>query len=112
MAAQEENIDTGSKDRATVALVNQKVDTVLAIVTGLDKTTNAKLDGMRESLAVLSGLPERVTRLEEQVKTVVTEQGDMQSDRQRDGEWMRSQFPALLIALLALLAAIVVPLIA
>lgn len=68
MAADEQENGTGSKDRATVSLVNSKIDTVLAKIEGNAETTNAKLDGLRFRIDSYSALPAQVSGLQEQVR--------------------------------------------
>lgn len=95
MSDQNGSGDSGSKDRATVALVDSKVDTVLAVVKGHAQTTAAKLDALTEKVDAQAGVPDRVTRLEEKV-------GVMWADR----SWKRIHWPTFLLAAVAVGAAI------
>jgi len=75
--------------RATVALVDAKVDTVLAEVRSGFKDVQRQLDAVAK-------VPERVARLEERVR-----------DLERDSNWRRVNLPALLISAAALVVAVV-----
>ena len=55
------NGDTGSKDRATVALVNAKLDEVKAIIEGHASTTRVQLESVVKSA---DGLAARVSAIE------------------------------------------------
>lgn len=60
-----ENGDTGSRDRATVALVNSKIDTVLATVEGNAAVTAAHFETIRTRLDSVSGLGGRMDTIEQ-----------------------------------------------
>lgn len=85
-----DNGDSGSKDRATVALVNAKLDEVKAIVAGHADTTAAKLDAIGEKVDALGPLADRMARLEEKVAVLWG-----------DRSWRRVHWPTFLVSLAA-----------
>lgn len=116
----ETNGDSGSRDRATVALVGAKVDEVKAIVAGQAATTNAHFETVKTRLdSFASLLAERVaaeqrmadkiegveTRAMGRIDTVeqkVTAQAAIIAAMQRAREWRSSSLPTILIGVAAL----------
>lgn len=101
MAAQEDG-GTGSKDRATVALVAERVD-------GLRLITEKGFADVQRQLDEVSGLPVAVAELRRDHESLVARVTNLEADDRRDGEWVRTHLPSILIAIAALLAAILVP---
>ena len=98
----------GNGDRATVALVNSKIDTVLAKVEGQRDTTRAqfetiksRLDGLSSMMGRLDTLEQKQTALEAQV-----------SQLQRGHTYRTTYLPQLLIGVATLAVAIIAVVIA
>ena len=92
-----------SKDRATVALVNSKIDTVLAKVEGNAQTTDAHFETIKTRLDAVSGFGGRMDTLEQ--KHVALEA--VVSAMERGRVYRTSTLPLILIGLGSLAVAIV-----
>jgi hypothetical protein len=64
----DERFDTGSKDRATVAIVAAEVREVKAIVSGHAELTTERFKNLNQRFDMFVGLPDLVTRLLERSK--------------------------------------------
>jgi len=83
----EANGDTGSKDRATVALAVEKID-------GLKALTAAGFSEVHRRLDAVEGLPVEVADLKARVKTL-----------EDDGAWRRVHLPSFILSALAIAVA-------
>lgn len=95
--------DTGSKDRATVALVNAKLDEVKAIVEGNAKVTEAHFETVRTRLDAVGGLAGRMDTLEQ--KHTALEASVAHLERSR--VYRTTTLPPILIGIAALAVAII-----
>lgn len=83
--------DNGTKAaRMTVELVGAKLDEVKAIVAGHAEATNLKLDAIKDRIAPLSDIPERMTKVEGRVDRV--------EEKARDAQARRLQMPTIVFA--------------
>lgn len=109
----EQNGDSGSKDRATVALVNAKLDEVKAIIEGHAKVTEAHLESIKTNA---EGLGNRVTALEGEQRAMSLSFLALRDDHKRFKEeyderiddqkasW-RVHWPTFLLSLVAVIVA-------
>jgi len=104
--------DTGSKDRATVALVGAKVDEVKAIIEGHVRWTQQAVETLQQRQDVLEETPATVAKMHEslvllQARVVILERAEADGEerrtqaRIRDREWRRGPLLAAKIALVA-----------
>lgn len=111
--------DSGSRDRATVALVNSKIDTVLAKVEGNAQTTEAhfetiktRLDGLADIPAQIAAVDRRVTsRLDTHDHKITALEGVV-SEFQRGRVYRTTTLPPILIGVASLAVAIIAVVIA
>lgn len=93
----DQNGDSGSKDRATVALAVAKID-------ALKELTAFGFEEVHRRLDAVEGLPERVTRLEERPSASperMTRIEERVSVLEKAREQVRVHWPSLIPALLA-----------
>lgn len=96
----------GSKARVTVELVGAKLDTIAAVVAGHAEATNLKLDAIRDKIAPLAELPDRVTRLEGRM-TSVEDKAKTAEDNAKEAQNRRMQWPTIVFGGIGALAIIV-----
>lgn len=99
--SEEPNGDLG-RDRATVALVNAKIDTVLAKVQGNAETTAAHLETISTRLDSVSGLGGRMDTVEQKVSALTNSVSHIEKAR----AYRSTTLPPILIGLASLLVAI------
>jgi hypothetical protein len=99
----EEQIDTGSRDRATVALVNAKLDEVKAIVQGNAAVTDAHFETVRQRLDGLAGLSGRMDTLEQKYTALQA----IVSEIERGRVYRTNTLPLILIGVGSLVVAII-----
>jgi hypothetical protein len=92
--------DSGSKDRATVALVAAQLGEVKAIVSGHAELTAERLEAIKERIAPLTGLPERMTAVEGEVADLKRRANN------RDEKW-KVNLPTLFITGVASATAVI-----
>lgn len=107
MADAPENSSSGSNDRATVALVNAKLDTVLAKVEGHAKLTEQGFEDTQRQLDSLSGLPQVVTGVIKHAEQQDKRLDALEKRLEKGHEWRIGTLPLTLIAALSLAIAII-----
>lgn len=100
--------DQSNGDRATVALVNSKIDTVLARFEGQRETTNAQFETIKARLDALGGLHGRLDTLE-QKNTALEAQVSM---LQRGHQYRTTYLPQILLGIAAIAVSVVALLVA
>lgn len=98
----EHNGDTGSRDRATVALVNAKLDEVKAIVEGNARVTQAHFETVATRLDAVSGLGGRMDTLEQKHTALEAVVAQME----RRAVYRSTTLPPILIGLASLAVAV------
>lgn len=101
-----DDANDGNGNRATIALVNSKIDTVLARVDGNAQVTEAHFETIKTRLDGLGDLPSRIdaveTRLNGRIDTEtqkVTALQSIVSEIQRGRVWRSTVLPQILIGL-------------
>lgn len=109
MSAQDHD-GTGSKDRATVALVNAKLDEIKAIIKGNAETQTAEMKALSLRIDSVAKLPEQVNAQHEmisllQARVTVLENSDGQDAARRAA---RPMFYISLVAAAAAVGSVIV----
>lgn len=100
--------DVGPGDRATVALVGAKVDEVKAIVAGHAAVTELSLDSIKEKIAPLADVPDRLTKVEARVGRLEEKDEDRDQTSERGREWKRGAVWAIILFALGALVNIAI----
>ncbi|MBV9805227.1 MAG: hypothetical protein JO130_18660 [Solirubrobacterales bacterium] len=97
---QNEGFDSGSRDRATVALVSEQVK-------GVERLVDAGFANMQRQLDQVSSLPVAVAELKAQNVDQEKRIKRIEDDDKGNSEWRRTHLPALAVSVGLLGAAIV-----
>lgn len=98
---------SGSKDRATVALVLSKVETVAEKVDGHKELTKLGFENVQRQLDDVRGLPTKVAELEQTVEGVVARVDQMEKRWTGRLEFRRANLPLIVCAGIASVVSII-----
>jgi len=90
--------DNGSKDRATVALVDAKVAIVDAKMDGLTLLVTTEFRTIREDVRALAGVAGQVVKLEATSADHERRIATLEEDKEAAREYRRGQLPSILVA--------------